>query len=409
MKESAPTSVSVSMRRTAYISGVMLAGLLCMPLYASAAIISKPFEVSGWIPYWRAATGTAETIQNLDVFTEVNPFGYTVTKDGKLWDAAVLPQDPWTTLQAEAKKNNVRYIPSVMWSDADAMHTVLSNPKLRKAHIQMIVDEVYVNNYDGIDIDYEGKYAKTRPYFSLFLKELYAAMGNKWVQCTIESRTPLDSRYSSPEAIPDDIEYANDFVQINKYCDRVRFMTYDQQTADVKLGASAVEPYGPVSDVRWVEKAIKEAMKDIPKKKIVIGVPTYGYEWDVKAYSDGYTYDLLWSFNPRYGIELAQKYNITPMRNEGGEMGFTYIPEGSTASIPIPRTALAWPGNLVASAAAAVAEQQNTNVDFRMMTWSDAYAIQQKIELAKKLGVRGVAIFKIDGGQDPEMWNTLRN
>lgn len=402
--------IHVSVRMRQYIVGAALAASLCfVPADASAAIIAKKFEISGWIPYWRAATGTQETLANLDVFTEVNPFGYTVTKDGKLWDAAVMPQEPWTTLQAEAKKQGVRYIPSIMWSDPDAIHTVLSTPSLRKAHVKMIVDEVMVNNYDGIDIDYEGKYAKTRPYFSQFLKELYAAMGNKWVQCTIESRTPLDSRYESPEDIPKDIEYANDFTAINKYCDRVRFMTYDQQTVDVKLGAAAEGPYGPVSDVRWVEKAIREAMKTIPKNKIVIGVPTYGYEWDVTAYADGYTYDLLWSFNPRYGIELAQKHNITPARNEGGEMGFTYIPEHSTASIPIVRTAISWPGNLVASAAAAVAQAQNTNVTFRMMTWSDAEAIDQKIELAKKLGVRGVAIFKIDGGGDPLMWDHLRN
>jgi peptidoglycan hydrolase-like protein with peptidoglycan-binding domain len=41
------------------------------------------------------------------------------------------------------------------------------------------------------------------------------------------------------------------------------------------------------------------------------------------------------------------------------------------------------------------------------LVWSDAEAIKQKMELAKELGVRGVAIFKIDDGQDPELWNVL--
>ena len=89
-----------------------------------------------------------------------------------------------------------------MWSDPDAIHAVLSDPKKRKEHIAMIVDEVQANDFDGIDIDYEGKYAKTRPHFSQFLKELYAAMGDKWVQCTIESRTPLDSRYLKRKTSP---------------------------------------------------------------------------------------------------------------------------------------------------------------------------------------------------------------
>ena len=383
--------------------------VLFTPHPASAAVISKPFEVSGWIPYWRAATGTEEFLGHTEAFTEINPFGYTVKESGNLNDAAVLLAEPWTTVQKEAKEKGIRYIPTVMWSNADAIHNVLSNPALRAAHIKQIVDEVYTFDYDGIDIDYEGKYAKTRPYFSLFLKELYAAMGNKWVQCTIESRTPLSSRYLTAEDIPDDIEYANDLVEINKYCDRVRFMTYDQQTIDVQLGREADESkqvYGPVSDVRWVEKAIEEAAKTIPKRKIVIGIPTYGYEWDVRAYSDGFTYDLLWTFNPQWGIDLASEYNIMPVRNVGGEMGFTYIPQSYAFALPRPTSP--WPGNLVASAVSALASAQNTNIGFRMVTWSDADAIKQKVDLAKRLGVRGVAVFKIDGGQDQGIWDALK-
>jgi spore germination protein YaaH len=29
------------------------------------------------------------------------------------------------------------------------------------------------------------------------------------------------------------------------------------------------------------------------------------------------------------------------------------------------------------------------------------------VELAKRLGVRGISIFKLDGGQDPDIWNVL--
>ena len=384
-----------------------LSVLFLAPGVSSAAIIAKPFEVSGWIPYWRTATGTADTLMHLDVFTEVNPFGYTVQEDGRLWDAAAISVEPWTTLRAEAKAKGVRFIPTVMWSDAQAIHAVLGDPKLRAAHIRYIVDEVYVNEFDGIDIDYEGKMAETRPHFSRFLKELYVAMGDKWVQCTIEARTPLDSRYESPEDIPADLEYANDFAVISKNCDRVRFMTYDQQTVDVKLGKATQNPYGPVSDVRWVEKSILEAMKTIPKRKIVIGVPTYGYEWKVTTYANNeHAYDLLWTYNPEHGHQVASEYNVIPGRNEGGEVGFTYIP--STLPLAMARPQTAWPWNLVAAAAAILTTAQNTNISYHMMTWSDAEAIRQKVELAKRLGVRGVAIFKIDGGEDPAMWSHLK-
>lgn len=392
---------------SAFIAGAFLLAITSLPSSASAAVWSRPFEISGWIPYWRAATGTADVLPHLSQLTEVNPFGYTVTQEGRLNDAAVLSQEPWITLRAQAKAHRVRYIPTVMWSNADAMHSVLSDTAKRQLLVRMIVDEVEVNDYDGIDIDFEGKTYETGPYFSKFLQELYKAMGQKWVMCTIESRTPLGDRYPDGDAPADAGQYANDFKIISKNCDRVRFMTYDQQTVDQKREAQVTEPYGPVADTKWVEKTIREAMKTIPKNKVVMGIATYGYEWDVKTYSNNeHTYDLLWTFNPQYGLDLATKYNITPGRNAGGELGFTFFPEGSVLSMP--RPAVPWPYNLIASAAAALTTAQNSNVDYRMVTWQDATAIADKVALARKLGIRGVAIFKMDGGEDQGMWEVLR-
>lgn len=396
------TSVSLS----AFVGALLFASVL-VPSAADAAQWSRPFEISGWIPYWRSATGTADIMPHIAKFAEVNPFGYTVTREGRLNDAALLLQEPWTTLRSESKKNNVRYVPTVMWSDAEAMHYVLSDTAKRQLLVRQIVEEVEVNDFDGIDIDFEGKNYETGPYFSKFLQELYAAMGDKWVQCTIETRTPLGDRYHGVETPADAGQYANDFTVINKNCDRVKFMSYDQQTIDQKREAEVTEPYGPVSDTAWVEKTMREAMKSIPASKIVLGIPTYGYEWEVRTYANNeHTYDLLWTFNPQYGWDIANEYNITPGRNAGGELGFTYFPKDGPLSLPRPTAS--WPFNLVASAASALTTAQNTNMTYRMMTWQDSQAIADKVALAKRLGLRGVAVFKIDGGEDPKMWEVLK-
>src|SRR5436309_1250163 len=56
-----------------------------IPSFTFAATPSI-FEVTGWIPYWRAATGTADTIPHLNELTEVNPFVYTLKSDGTIAD-----------------------------------------------------------------------------------------------------------------------------------------------------------------------------------------------------------------------------------------------------------------------------------------------------------------------------------
>ncbi len=387
---------------------IVAALIVASPLFSSAAVISKPFEISGWIPYWRTATGTADALLHLETFTEINPFVYTVTDNGRLNDAgSILTDASWIQLKEQSKQKKVRFIPTVMWSNPDAMHAVLGNAAARQLLVYQIVDEVTVHDFDGIDIDFEGKRYETGPYFSKFLQELYKAMGNKWVQCTIEARTPVSDRYYGTDTPQDAGQYANNFSVINKNCDRIRFMTYDQQNVDQKRASETTEPYGPVADTQWVEKAIREAMKTIPKRKIVLGIATYGYEWDVRTYANNeHVYDLLWTFNPQYGWDIASKYNITPGRNAGGELGFTFLPEDGALTLPRPQ--VAWPWNLIASAASALTTSSNTNFSYRMVTWSDAQAIKDKVDLAKRLGIRGVAVFKIDGGEDPAMWNVLQ-
>lgn len=345
--------------------------LTAWPLAAGAAT----FEISGWIPYWQKTAGVAQATEHLSIFTELSPFGFTVDEAGNLIDTAKLMSAPWPDLITKAKAKKIRIVPTVTWTNGQAIDTVLKNETLRAHHIKQIVKMVNSGGYDGVDIDYENKLAETNQYFSLFLKELYTAMGKKWVICSIEARTPLDSRF---DTVPEKIEYANDFVAINKYCDRVKLMAYDQGRIDLKLNRSNLGSYRPVADTRWVEKVVKLAAESINKNKIIIGVPTYGYEYAYTA--DGAAGDgfkALWTVTASYAADLAGQVKLTPRRNEAGELSFSYLATSS-------------------------------NKELHLVWWSDAVAIKSKIDLAKKLGVRGVAIFKLDGKADPALWTILK-
>jgi|GEM_PF-602718 len=374
---------------------------------------TNSFEVTGWIPYWRGATGTADVMPHLDELTEINPFVYSVKSDGTILDNAGMDQSPWSDLVAAAKAKHVRVIPTVMWSNGDQEHAILSSAPLRQALEDRITALIKNNGYDGVDIDFEGKHAEDKNYFSTFLKGLYMRMGSKWVMCDIESRTPVDARYYGTEVPPDAAVYANDFAAINKYCDRVKVMAYDQQGIDLQLSAAAASSsqlYAPVADPFWVRKVINLMSQSISKKKLMIGVPTYGYEYDVTAYAGNqYSYDILWTFNPGYVAPIEQQFNITPVRNLAGEMQLTYFADGTNPPNTVAPVSLNnIPSALLAAAASsAYADSINTHQSFRLMDWPDAQSIAGKAELAADMGVRGISIFKLDGGEDPNMWNVL--
>ena len=388
-----------------YVRFFLFAALFAVPLPTFAA---SSFEVTGWLPYWRPASSTADVIPHLNELTEVDLFVYTLKSDGSLLDNAGLSQSPWSTLIAAAKAQHVRVIPTVMTGNSTLEDAILSNSARRVALEDAIVAMVNQNGFDGVEIDFEGKLASDKNYFSTFLKGLYQRMGQKWVMCDIEARTPTDARYYGTEVPPDAEVYANDFTQINKYCDRVKLMTYDQQGVDLQLAASAAsssEIYAPVADPVWVQKVVQLAEQSIAPSKILIGVPTYGYEYDVTAYAQNqYTYNILWTFNPGYALPIAAQYGVVPQRNTAGEMYFTYTPVGSTTQ-PVSLGGVS--ALLAATAATAYADTYNSHLDFHLMDWPDAASIAQKAALAKQLGVRGIAIFKLDGGEDPNIWSVL--
>lgn len=363
--------------------GTLFSFFLISPLYAATT-----FTKAAWIPYWRKDDGASTTLANLSTFTEISPFSYEVTETGSLKDAARIREEPWKSLLLDAQKRGIKVYPSILWIDRKAMETILNDKIERKYHIEEIVSEVVYHKFDGIDIDYEGKSAETREGFSAFLKELSAALKKhkKKLICTIEARTPIDSRYSKvTKELLATIEYSNDYKVIGKVCDQVRIMTYDQIDGDVQLvSANKNTLYRPVADIAWVKKVLTLTLRDIPASKIVVGVATYGYKYEYTEGPAGITYRRIGSMNYKYAEELAQSLQITPTRNKAGELEFSYATSTDLSN----KT----PGVMKKY----------------YVTYSDSGAIQEKIRIAKLYKLGGISIFKIDGAQDPKIFQTIK-
>lgn len=375
---------------------------LLLPL---APVRAADLEVAGWIPWWQDTAGVKSATKQIKKLDTIHPFAFEVTLNGELVDKAGLKDRNWRNLFKLAGRNDVDIIPSVLWNDGAAIHAVLSDKNKRQYHIDQIVDMVEDGDFDGVDIDYESKLAETKNYFSTFLRELKDELDGKSLTCTVEARTPPDSLYRT---VPATIEYSNDYKEIAKYCDVVELMTYDQQRADLKLNdARKGEPYIPVSDPAWVEKVIQLALKDIPADKIMLGVPTYGREWTVTVAPDWYkSYKGNGAINQPEAKKIAKNNKVKEGRDAAGEASFSFFPKNSPFKIldrlPVPDgTRL---GFEAAARALLFANMTKIEVPVELVWYSDAAAISKKVDLAEKYSLRGVAIFKIDGEEDPGIW-----
>ena len=352
---------------------------LILPLISSAGTI--PLSYSAWIPYWSKTAGAQDATTHIALFKELSPFSYEVKEDGTITDQIKSTQAPWPDLYSTAKTKGVKIFPTIAWNDADSIFTILSSSTTEQFHINQlmnIANATGANAVDGLDIDYENKSAETAPYFSDFIKKLSSTLhpSKKTLVCTIEARTPLSARFVNP---PKTMDYANDYKAINKYCDEVRVLAYDQENIDLQLNKleGKGQPYMPVSDSSWVRKVLTETTKTISPNKIVLAVATYGQQYEItrksSAVDSSFSYNRIGSLTFKDALALASSTNSTLSRNSAGELGFIYSVGTST----------------------------------RMVSVSDAVSVADKIRIAKSYKLKGIAVYKIDGTSDPKIWSVL--
>lgn len=384
---------------------VVLALLLFWVLFPSL-VSANGTEVGGWVPYWTSDAGVRSVTDNMGDIDILYPFVYEIEGGGDIVAKVDLDRGVWEDLLDEADDERVEVIPTIAWFDGEAIHVVLSDRRARKNLIDDIEDLVDDNNFDGINIDFENKWSETIDDYSRFLKDLNRALGRDTLTCTVEARMRPEHRWRD---VPNKIEYANDYKAINEHCDVVELMTYDQQRADLYFNDKRKGlPYNPVADIDWVEHVLEFALEDIDADKILLGIPTYGRAYDVTVAPDWYRdYKAVASVDHSRAVVLANDiYNVLIGRTAGGEAVITYFPEDSVWKIfnQLPTPAGTPKGYEAAAKALLVATIADIEIPVRMLTWGDAKAAEDKLDLTKEYDLKGTVFFKFDGEEDEDIW-----
>ena len=335
------------MRRVARISltFTLLFSLLTHTLFlpTTHAEENVPRKIlTGWIPYYSMKTALPDVLNNADLIKEVMPFWYTLKYNGKTKAPEILdlyapanPSVPISEPLTALRNANLQIIPTI--TDGTSMGVLaglLKKPTSRTQVVNVIMNLVRTNNYDGIDIDFEGfafvdkntTWTATAPLWTAFIKELSVALHAE------DKLLSVSTPYVLNPADKQKGYYVYAWAAIASSIDKLRIMTYDYSVAKV----------GPLGPITWAERTVQYAISIMPASKVFVGVPGYGRDWvtavagvcpanvanSVKAGAKAATFVM------RDAASLAATYGATPVYNEQfGEVTFTYqkVYNGTTA------------------------------------------------------------------------------
>jgi spore germination protein YaaH len=321
--------IALSRRTTAITLATLLAVVTGLSAMNPSSAESPPRRIlTGWIPYYSMKTALPDAVANGDLIKEVMPFWYTLKSETKIADlyTPANPNVPMTTPLTTMRDSGFTIIPTITDGTGKlVLANLLANSAKRTLVVQTITNLVMANNFDGIDLDFEGfafadgnsTWATTRPNWVAFVQELSAALHQQGKLLSITTPVLFDLTTGKKGYT------VYDWASIADSIDRLRIMTYDYSTSSP----------GPIGPIAWVEQTIQYAVMVVPASKVFIGVAGYGRDWITKVvgvcpsiYAKAIKVGAGAAiFVMRDAAGLAASYGATPAFNQTlAEVTFTY-------------------------------------------------------------------------------------
>lgn len=198
------------------------------------------------------------------------PTWYSVDAAGLVWGG------PNPLVMETARRQHVPVMPIVVnpGFNQENFHKLLTNAEARLHLMDGLVGECRKNGYIGIQFDFENVNWTDSKALTVLVTEAAARLHKEGLQLSIAT-VPNAPGYPGQGGFAKWI-YANwrgayDLKSIGEAVDLLCLMTYDEHTR--------FTPPGPVAGYGWTLENLDYALKVVPKEKLSLGIPLYGYRW----------------------------------------------------------------------------------------------------------------------------------
>lgn len=231
--------------------------------------------------------------EQMPFLTYITPFTYGVQSDGNLVD---LENDGWIIEMAREYASRPLMHLSTLTEygnfSSDRANQIFSNPDIQERLISETINNMQVKGYDGLDIDFEFIYPEDRFNYVVFLQNVYSRI-NPLGYPLFSALAPKTS--DTQQGV---LYEGHDYAAIASAVDKVLLMTYE-------WGYTYSAPMA-VAPINSVENVIKYGLTRIPASKILMGIPTYGYDWPL-PYEKGITRAT--SLSPVEAVRIAERFD----------------------------------------------------------------------------------------------------
>lgn len=210
---------------------------------------------------WHQVTSEAanqalgQTIQNVTGVNVISPTWFSVVStEGAI---SSLASSDYVN-QAHAKGMEVWGLIDNFNDQVSTLET-LSSGSARAHIIEKLLEEASRVGMDGINLDFEALTQEEAPHFLQFVRELSVACRNNKLVLSIDNPVPQYTAFYNRK-------------EQGILADYVIIMGYDEHT----VGS---EQPGSVASLPFVEEGIVQTLKEVPKEKVINGVPFYTRLW----------------------------------------------------------------------------------------------------------------------------------